>query len=44
MSPAALGGQRLGRRHRETMRRLELRRAFAFDRHFAEQGFELVPA
>ena len=28
----------------ETMRRLELRRAFAFDRHFAEQGFELVPA
>lgn len=27
----------------ETMRRLGLRRAFAFDRHFAEQGFELVP-
>lgn len=28
----------------EIMRRLRLRRAFAFDRHFAEQGFELVPA
>lgn len=26
----------------ETMRRLGLKRAFAFDRHFAEQGFELV--
>jgi len=27
----------------ETMRTLGLRRAFAFDAHFAEQGFELVP-
>ena len=27
----------------DTMRRLGLRRAFAFDVHFAEQGFELVP-
>jgi len=27
----------------ETMRRLGLRRAFAFDPHFAEQGFELLP-
>ena len=26
----------------ETMRRLGLRTAFAFDEHFAEQGFELV--
>lgn len=26
----------------ELMRSLRLRRAFAFDRHFAEQGFELV--
>jgi predicted nucleic acid-binding protein len=25
------------------MRRLELTRAFTFDRHFAEQGFEVVP-
>ena len=28
----------------ETMRRLGLRQAFAFDGHFAEQGFELIPA
>ena len=27
----------------DLMRRLGIRRAFAFDRHFAEQGFELVP-
>lgn len=27
----------------ELMRRRGLRRAFAFDEHFAEQGFELVP-
>jgi predicted nucleic acid-binding protein len=26
----------------ELMRRRSLRRAFAFDEHFAEQGFELV--
>lgn len=28
----------------ETMRRRGLRRAFAFDAHFAQRGFELVPA
>jgi predicted nucleic acid-binding protein len=27
----------------ETMRRLNVRRAFTFDDHFAEQGFEVVP-
>ena len=27
----------------EAMRRLEIRRAFAFDHHFAAQGFEVVP-
>jgi predicted nucleic acid-binding protein len=27
----------------EVMRRLRIERAFAFDRDFAEQGFELVP-
>ncbi|HHH42298.1 MAG TPA: VapC toxin family PIN domain ribonuclease, partial [Chloroflexi bacterium] len=27
----------------ELMRRLGIRTAFAFDRHFAEQGFETVP-
>lgn len=27
----------------ETMRSLGLRRAFAFDAHFAEQGFDLLP-
>ncbi len=27
----------------ETMRRNDLSRAFTFDRHFAEQGFEIVP-
>jgi predicted nucleic acid-binding protein len=27
----------------ETMRRLGLTRAFAFDPHFTEQGFEVVP-
>jgi uncharacterized protein len=26
------------------MRRLNLRRAFAFDRHFVEQGFDVLPA
>lgn len=28
----------------EVMRRLTLRKAFAFDRHFNEQGFEVIPA
>ena len=28
----------------DLMRHLGIRRAFAFDRHFAEQGFELVPS
>jgi predicted nucleic acid-binding protein len=28
----------------ETMRRRGLQRAFAFDVHFAQRGFELVPA
>jgi len=28
----------------QLMRRLGVPRAFAFDRHFAEQGFELLPA
>lgn len=27
----------------ETMRRLGIERAFAFDRHFRQQGFDLVP-
>jgi len=27
----------------ETMRRLGIKKAFAFDRHFSEQGFECVP-
>ena len=27
----------------ELMRRLGIRTAFAFDRHFAEQGFEILP-
>jgi predicted nucleic acid-binding protein len=27
----------------QIMRRLGMRRAFAFDQHFAEQGFELLP-
>lgn len=27
----------------ELMRRLRIERAFAFDRDFAEQGFEVVP-
>jgi predicted nucleic acid-binding protein len=27
----------------EAMRRLGIKTAFAFDRHFAEQGFEVVP-
>ena len=27
----------------QVMRRMELRRAFAFDPHFSEQGFEVVP-
>jgi predicted nucleic acid-binding protein len=27
----------------ETMRRAEIETAFAFDRHFAEQGFEQIP-
>ena len=27
----------------DLMRHLGIRRAFAFDRHFAEQGFELIP-
>ena len=27
----------------EVMRRLGIRKAFAFDAHFAEQGFEVVP-
>jgi predicted nucleic acid-binding protein len=27
----------------ETMRRLGLQRAFTFDRHFADQGFECIP-
>ena len=28
----------------QLMRRLAVRRAFAFDRHFVEQGFEIIPA
>ncbi len=28
----------------ETMRRLGVQTAFAFDRHFEEQGFEVIPA
>ena len=27
----------------ETMRRLGIRRVFTFDKHFAEQGFEVIP-
>jgi predicted nucleic acid-binding protein len=27
----------------DLMRRLGIRRAFAFDEHFAEQGFEIIP-
>jgi predicted nucleic acid-binding protein len=27
----------------DLMQHLGIRRAFAFDKHFAEQGFELVP-
>ena len=27
----------------ETMRRLQIRRAFTFDDHFAEQGFQVIP-
>jgi predicted nucleic acid-binding protein len=27
----------------ELMRRLGIRRAFAFDEHFAEQGFDIIP-
>lgn len=28
----------------DLMRRLGIRRAFAFDEHFAEQGFEVIPS